>query len=207
MRRAVFLDRDGTLIEQVHHLNDPSQVRLLPSVGQSIRQLRGHGYACVVVTNQSGIGRGLQTVSDLLEVYDEIVRQLRAYDATLDGWYYCPAVPKSRDRTQIEYEERKPGPGLLIRAAQELSLELSRSWMVGDMISDVLAGRNAGCLGTVLVRTGYGRDQPQDHEAIDFVVDSLKDAVQVILEQDDVGSAAPRSPTTAMPFPRGADKS
>ena len=144
-RPAVFLDRDGTVIEHVHYLSDPARVRLLPGAAEALRRLRRAGFARVLVTNQSAIGRGMLTEDRLEEIHAELERQLAASGATLDGIYYCPDAPSGDDRTVVEHSDRKPGPGMLLRAADELGLDLDASWMVGDMISDVLAGHNAGC--------------------------------------------------------------
>ncbi len=149
-RPAVFLDRDGTLIEHVHYLDDPDHVRLAPDATAMIRRLRRAGFASVIVTNQSAIGRGFLTEARLHEIHVEMNRQLAEGGATLDGLYFCPDAPVSDDRTVIESPRRKPGPGMLLQAAEELNLDLSSSWMVGDMISDVLAGLNAGCRSLLL---------------------------------------------------------
>jgi D-glycero-D-manno-heptose 1,7-bisphosphate phosphatase len=152
-RPAIFLDRDGTLIEHVHYLGDPALVRLLPGAAEALGRLRGAGFACVLVTNQSAIGRGMLTVDRLEEIHAEMNRQLAAAGATLDGIYYCPVAPGTDDPTAVECPDRKPGPGMLIRAAAELGLDLGASWMIGDLISDVLAGLNAGCR-SILVHSG-----------------------------------------------------
>jgi histidinol-phosphate phosphatase family protein len=152
-QRAVFLDRDGTLIEHVPYLSDPALVRLLPGVAEALKRLRRAGFALVLVTNQSAIGRGLLTPERLHEIHGELSRQLAAAGATIDRIYYCPDAPAGEDRTVVEKSDRKPGPGMLLRAAGDLSLELSACWMVGDLISDVLAGLNAGCR-SILVRSG-----------------------------------------------------
>lgn len=157
-RPAVFLDRDGTLIEERCYLTRPEQVRLLPGAAKAVRRLRGAGLACVVVTNQSAIGRGLMTEDDLGRVHVELLRQLGATGTWLDGLYHCPLAPRGSDKTLIEHPDRKPGPGMLLRAAAELRLDLARSWIVGDSLSDLLAGRNAGCRGAILVRTGHPLD-------------------------------------------------
>jgi D-glycero-D-manno-heptose 1,7-bisphosphate phosphatase len=156
-RPAVFLDRDGTLIEHVHYLSDPARVRLLPGAADALKRLRRAGFARVLVTNQSAIARGMITVERLAEIHAELERQLAASDATLDGIYYCPAAPAGDDRTVVECPDRKPGPGMLLRAASEMGLDLRASWMVGDLISDVLAGRNAGCR-SIMVRSGQAPD-------------------------------------------------
>jgi D-glycero-D-manno-heptose 1,7-bisphosphate phosphatase len=151
-RPAVFLDRDGTLIEERSYITRPDQVRLLPGAAAAVRQLRQAGLACVVVTNQSAVGKGLITFAQLGHIHIEMLRQLRDEGALLDGLYSCPFSPNN---TQRDHPDRKPAPGMLLRAARELNLDVSASWMVGDRESDVLAGRNAGCREGILVRTGY----------------------------------------------------
>jgi mannose-1-phosphate guanylyltransferase len=153
-RPAVFLDRDGTVIEHVHYIGDPTQVRLLPEVVPALRRLQAAGFALVVVTNQSAIGRGYITVEQYEAVNVEMVRQLAVEGVTLDAVYYCPEAPKGDDRAIVTHEDRKPGPGMLRKGARDHHLDLSNSWMIGDMISDALAGINAGCRGTFLVETG-----------------------------------------------------
>jgi D-glycero-D-manno-heptose 1,7-bisphosphate phosphatase len=141
----VFLDRDDTLIANVPYLSDPSGVRLLPGVSRALGALRRAGFALVLVTNQSAVGRGLITERRLEEIHDELGRLLAEQGAALDAIYHCPDVPVGEDRTVVENPNRKPGPGMLHRAAADLGLDLAASWMVGDLISDVLAGLNAGC--------------------------------------------------------------
>lgn len=190
---AVFLDRDGTLIENVDYLGDPSHIRLFPGTAEALRRLRCAGYARVIISNQSGIGRGLLTHERVKEIHDELERQLAEHDAELDAIYYCPAVPTVDDPTQVEHPDRKPGPGLLLRAAEELSLDLSGSWMIGDMISDVLAGRNAGCRGSILVRTGKPCPPAAEGQASDFpICDDILAAVDLILS--DTESSSPARP-------------
>ena len=152
-RPAVFLDRDGTLIEHVHYLSDPALVRLLPGAAEALKRLRRAGFARVLVTNQSAIGRGMLTEERLDQIHTEMNRQLAACGATIDAIYYCPDAPAGDDRTVVENPDRKPGPGMLLRAAADLKLDLGASWMVGDLISDVLAGLNAGCR-SILVESG-----------------------------------------------------
>jgi D-glycero-D-manno-heptose 1,7-bisphosphate phosphatase len=183
VRPAVFIDRDGTLIELVHHLTDPAKVRVLPNAAKALRELRRHGYACVLVSNQSVVGRGLLTLEGLAEVHAELARQLALEDASLDGYYFCPVAPVLKDPTVIEHPDRKPGPGMLLRAAAELELDLAASWMIGDAVSDVLAGRNAGCKASILVRTGYG-DEPGAAAHADHVASDFWTATQVVLELD-----------------------
>jgi len=152
-RPAVFLDRDGTLIEHVPYLSDPALVRLLPGAAEALKRLRRAGFACVLVTNQSAIGRGMLTEDRLDQIHTELHLRLAAAGTTVDGIYYCADAPGGDDRTVVECQDRKPGPGMLLRAAADLKLDLGASWMVGDLISDVLAGLNAGCR-SILVQSG-----------------------------------------------------
>lgn len=149
-RPAIFLDRDGTVIKHVHYLCDPAMVQLLPGVAEALRRFRRAGFARVLVTNQSAIGRGMLTVQRLEEIHAEMNRQLAECGATIDAIYYCPDMPASEDQTVVETPDRKPGPGMLLRAAADLQLDLTASWMIGDLMSDVLAGRNAGCRSILL---------------------------------------------------------
>ena len=152
-RPAIFLDRDGTVIEHVHYLSDPALVRLLPGVAEALRRFRRAGFARVLVTNQSAIGRGMLTTEQLDQIHAEMNRQLAAHGATIDAIYYCPDAPVGDDLTMVENPERKPGPGMLLRAAADLQIDLGVSWMIGDLISDVLAGQNAGCR-SILLESG-----------------------------------------------------
>ena len=135
----------------------------------------------VLVTNQSAIGRGMLTEDRLEQIHTEMRRQLAARGATIDGIYYCPVAPASDDRSVVEHPDRKPGPGMLLRAAADLNLDLAASWMVGDLISDVLAGLNSGCRSILLES---GQTPPGDFEAIKCGVLILRDlaaAAAVIL--------------------------
>jgi D,D-heptose 1,7-bisphosphate phosphatase len=208
-RPAVFLDRDGTIIEQVHYLSDPAQVRLLPATAEALRRLHSAGFACVVVTNQSAIGRGMITEEQLDRIHDEMNRQLAAEGTAVDAIYFCPEAPAGDDRSVVEHGDRKPGPGMLIRAAGELDLDLGASWMVGDMISDILAGINARCRGSILVRTGKGLSAAElTMDVVHQVAADLLAATDLILtgpkptdDGNGVGSARmetshiPREPT------------
>ena len=180
-RPAVFLDRDGTVIEHFPYLNDPALVRLLPGVAEAIKEFRRAGFAVVLVTNQSAIGRGTLTLDRLDQIHTEMRRQLAAQGATIDGIYYCPIAPSGDDRSVVEHPDRKPGPGMLLRAAADLKLDLAGSWMVGDLISDVHAGLNAGCR-SILLESGQTR--PGDIRSLEngaLVLRDLTAAAAVIL--------------------------
>jgi D-glycero-D-manno-heptose 1,7-bisphosphate phosphatase len=166
-------------------LTKPAEVRVFPYTGEALCALRSHGYVCVIVTNQSAIGRGMLTEEGLTEVHAELSAQLSACGAELDAFYFSPLKPLQEDPTVIEHPDRKPGPGMLRRAAAELDLDLSQSWMIGDTVSDVLAGKNAGCRGSILVKTGYGEKAAAKYaDRADYVTDDLLAAVRLILELD-----------------------
>jgi D-glycero-D-manno-heptose 1,7-bisphosphate phosphatase len=137
--RAVFLDRDGTVIEDPGYLSDPSGVRLLPGAADALRKLRAAGYRLVLVSNQSGIGRGYFTAEQAEAVHRRVVEQLSRKGVVLDDARYCPHAPDDGCPC------RKPRPGLLLAAARELGLDLGASFMVGNSSVDIGAGRNAGC--------------------------------------------------------------
>lgn len=181
-RPAVFLDRDGTLIDEIHYLADPALVRPIAGAAGALVRLAAAGYALVVVSNQSGVGRGLVTRDQLRAVDAEIVRQFAGQGAGFDGLYASTDAPAGEDAPIAWRGRRKPGPGMLCEAAAALDLDLSRSWMVGDMARDLLAGRNAGCRGLVLVRTGKGRSQEGEIAGLDArVADDLAAAADLIL--------------------------
>ncbi|QEH39229.1 D-glycero-beta-D-manno-heptose-1,7-bisphosphate 7-phosphatase (plasmid) [Aquisphaera giovannonii] len=149
-RPAVFLDRDGTVIEHVSYLSDPGLVRLLPGAAAALIRLRRAGFAAVLATNQSAVGRGMITEGRLREIHAELERQLGREGTSLDGIYYCPDAPWDDDGLPATASRRKPGAGMLLEAASDLGLDLAASWMIGDLMSDVLAGLNAGCRSILL---------------------------------------------------------
>lgn len=190
-RPAVFLDRDGTVIRHVPYLVDPADVTLVDGAAESIASLQRAGYACVITTNQSVVGRGMLSEEGLAEVHRVMHDQLAEHGVSLDGLYYAPQAPTQGDPTVIEHPDRKPGPGMLRRAAGELGLDVGRSWMVGDSLKDTHAGRNAGVRGTVLVLTGEGVKVDRADPSIDHVADDLPGAVAFILHADGHTDDAP----------------
>jgi histidinol-phosphate phosphatase family protein len=183
LRPAVFVDRDGVLIEHVHYISDPDDVRPIDGAAQAVVACRRAGYACVVVSNQSAIGRGLMTEVQLGAVNERMCDLFAAEGAVFDALYHSPIVPACTDRAVVEHEDRKPGPGMLRRAARELKLDLARSWMVGDTISDVLAGVNAGCRGSILLESGLEAIDAARFRAIPYrTAGDLAAAVHVIAE-------------------------
>jgi D-glycero-D-manno-heptose 1,7-bisphosphate phosphatase len=173
-RRAVFLDRDGTLMRETNYCGDPAMVEAFPGAAEALHCLRTAGWLTVVITNQSGIGRGYFTVANYEAVNAELFRQL---DHTPDGVYFCA------DHPDTATPRRKPGPGMIEEAARDLGIAVGRSWMIGDKDVDVACGRAAGCR-SILVLTGYGAD----HRACgaDLVVSSLAEAAERVLALSDV---------------------
>jgi len=180
-RPAVFLDRDGTLIEQVHYLSKPEQVKLVTGAASAIQQLRQAGFVCVVVTNQSPLGQGLLTEAALAQIHQTLIEQLAP--TQVDGFYYAPEASQVKDRTVVEHYNRKPGPGLLFKAAHDLHLDLTRSWIIGDMISDILAGYHAHCQGLILVETGKGLEGENPPFKHFYQTANLPTAVELILSK------------------------
>ena len=184
--KAVFLDRDNTVIEDPGYVSDPQVVKLLPGVELAIKSLAQAGYRIVVVTNQSGVARGLLTEETLGRMHAELQRQLGQHGAHLDGVYYCPFHPEGTvEQYTRESDLRKPKPGMLLKAAQELDIDLSASWMVGDSARDIEAGQRAGCR-TIRVRvraSHHAAPGVEDDENVqaDYTVRNLVDAARVIL--------------------------
>lgn len=174
---AIFLDRDGTLIIERDYLSDPDQVTLLPTVAESLARLAAAGFALVIVTNQSGIGRGYFTLAQLEAVHHRLEVLLHAQNITLHGIYVCPHAPAESCLC------RKPLPELIHRAAAELDLDPARSWVIGDKPADVGLALAVGA-GAILVRTGYGAASEHDpliQTLQPHVADNLAHAADFIL--------------------------
>lgn len=163
-QKAIFLDRDGTINEYVGFLTDIKEFRLLDGVAEAIRKINASGYLAIVVTNQPIIARGEVSFTELQEIHNKMETLLGAEGAYIDAIYFCPHHPdKGFEGERVEYKIscdcRKPKPGMLLKAAEDFNIDLSRSWMVGDGKNDVEAGKNAGCK-TVLIGTeDYGQDR------------------------------------------------
>jgi len=176
-RAAAFLDRDGTINEDVDFLADPRDLRLLPGAAEAIAMLRRAGYLVIVVSNQSGIARGYFDEATLAAIHDELRRHLRAEGADVDAIYWCPHLPEGQvERYAVACGCRKPEPGLLLRAAAEWRIDLTRSVMIGDAERDVEAGRRAGC------RTALLAVEPPRCTVADVVVPSLREAARWAVE-------------------------
>ncbi|HEX8312866.1 MAG TPA: HAD family hydrolase [Chthoniobacteraceae bacterium] len=167
---AVFLDRDGTIIEDVPYGTDPDKVHLFPDVRDGLTRLKAAGFHNVIITNQSGIGRGWVTPSQYSAIHARLLKLL-GFDL-IDGTYFCPDAPDTPS------ERRKPAPGMVLQAAEELGLDLRASWFIGDKTSDLECGENAG-VRSILVRTGEGAKA--DPRAATYIAETFTDAVDFIL--------------------------
>lgn len=184
-RPAVFVDRDGTLIEEAGYLNELSRLHFYPFSVDAIRQLNLAGLSVVVITNQAGIARGIVSEDFVAEAHGHIGERMTVGGAHIDAFYYCPHHPDGTVAAlRTTCDCRKPLPGLLRRAAADLDLDLADSFTVGDRHQDLAAGRAAGTR-TVLVRTGYGavEERRTDVDAPDAIADNLAGAVAWILLQ------------------------
>ena len=171
--RAVFFDRDGTLMEEVHYCGDPGKVRVYAGVSEGLRKLKAAGFRTFIVSNQSGIGRGLIGEAQYRAVQAELISQIG--EGLIDGSYFCPDAPGTVST------RRKPAPGMLLEAAAEHGLDLESSYMIGDKADDVECGRRAGAR-TILVLTGYGAEQDC---APDFRARDVVAAMETVLGHSD----------------------
>jgi D-glycero-D-manno-heptose 1,7-bisphosphate phosphatase len=191
--KAIFMDRDDTLIEDPGYINHPSQVRLLPGAAGALIQLKKMGYLLVVASNQSGVARGIVTEEVLEQIHYQMKRLLADEGAELDAIYYCPFHPDGViPRYRMDSDLRKPNPGMLLKAAEELNIDLSRSWMIGDSYRDVAAGAKVGCR-TILIDSPAKRPMRGAADPIpDRKVGSLREAANLIrmIEQQERQTAS-----------------
>jgi D-glycero-D-manno-heptose 1,7-bisphosphate phosphatase len=181
MTAAIFIDKDGTLVDDVPYNVDPGKVRLAHGAFGALAALRGAGYRLVVVTNQSGIARGLIDDAGVQEIGRHLAEVLAAGGIPLDGYYYCPHHPDgSVEAYSVECDCRKPAPGLIHRAAADLGLDVPASWMIGDIAADIDAGIAAGCR-TALVNDLPERELPHVTRPPDVVARTLSAAAEGIL--------------------------
>jgi D-glycero-D-manno-heptose 1,7-bisphosphate phosphatase len=168
---AIFLDRDGTLMRDVDYCGDPKKVEVYPEAAGALRRLKEKGYKLVVITNQSGIGRGYFDEAQYRVVEAEFLRQLG--DGLIDASYHCPDLPTSNSI------RRKPGPGMIFEAQRDHRIDLRRSFFIGDKASDIGCGENAG-VRTILVETGYGAGEKNCRP--DWTASDIASAVEIILQ-------------------------
>lgn len=182
---AVFLDRDGTINEEVGYLNDLAKLSLIPGAAEAVRMINESGMKAVVVTNQSGVGRGYFTEDFVKAAHEKIQERLGEKGAHIDAFYFCPHMPPEGGAEGAKACLcRKPETGMFRQAAEDLNIDLGLSYMVGDNLKDILAGQNAG-VKTVLVRTGYGTETEKGSFPAGagplYIADDLLDAVKWIM--------------------------
>ena len=188
MKRAVFIDRDGTLSEEVGYINHPERFRLFPYSAQAIKHLNDNGWLAIVTTNQAGVARGYFSEEMIQTVHKALEQELTAAGARLDAIYYCAHHPSVGEPPyRLDCDCRKPKPGLIRRAAGDFKIDLANSWMVGDRYSDIELARNAG-VKSAFVLTGYGRGEWEHQRQLwteqpDMVADNLLQVVMNIVEE------------------------
>ncbi len=182
MNRAVFFDRDGTLIRDREYLDDPDEIRWFPGILEGLKRLRDNGFLLVVVTNQSGVARGYFGEARVRTVHRELSRQAAQSGVWFDGIYYCPQHPEAVEpRYRQPLDCRKPRPGMLLTAQEDHRIDLQRSYLVGDKASDIEAARRVG-VRPLLVMTGKGSDQRTRVDLKkDWIVPDASAAVERIL--------------------------
>ena len=184
---ALFLDRDGTLTFPYHYPSRPEHLRLYPGIAAPLADLRAAGFRLVVVTNQSGIARGYFTEAELDRMHADLHARLAAQGVAIDAIYHCPHHPDGVVAgLAIRCECRKPQPGMALRAAHDLNLDLARSWFVGDILDDIEAGARAGCL-TVLVDLGTEAEPQHAMRCPDFVARDTLHALAIIRGVEGLG--------------------
>jgi len=181
MNPAIFMDRDGTVSEEVGYMYNAGMYKPFPWTGEAIRKINDHGWKAVLITNQSGIERGYFPESLVHEIHSILRTELARYNAKLDAVYFCPHHPETGCQC------RKPRPGMLLRAQQELGIDLAQSYMIGDKYIDVAVGHAAGAR-SILVLTGYGEEEYRKYKdaAVQphFIADNLLKAVDAIFAGD-----------------------
>ena len=187
-KRAVFLDRDGTINVEVTHLHKVEQLELISGASTGINLLNEAGYKTVVCTNQSAVARGYLSEAYLAKIHEELKKMLAKKDARIDSFYYCPHHPvEGRPPYRVTCDCRKPRPGMLMNAAQDLDIELKRSFVIGDKVSDLEAGAAVGCK-SILVLTGYGQEFKRKLKHLSFqpthVAKDILDACRWIVKND-----------------------
>ena len=186
--KALFLDRDGTLVHPRHYPSRPADLLLYEGIGPLLRDVQRAGLRLVVITNQSGLARGLFTEGDLGRMHAHLASELARFGVRLDGVYYCPHhIEGTIPALAVACDCRKPRPGMLLRAAADLDLDLTRSWFVGDILDDVEAGARAGCR-TVLVDLGTESAPQTGLRRPDYVARDTAHALRIVAAREGIGA-------------------
>jgi len=195
---GIFLDRDGTVNQEVNFLTSPEQLELIPRSAEAIREANHLGFKVFIVTNQSGIARGLLTEPRLLEIHDALLQSLREHGASVDGIYYCPHLQSAGGGSPyaVDCSCRKPKTGMIEQAQREFPVDLKRSFVIGDRLADIQLGNNAG-IPSILVLTGYGKTELEicrnKHATIEHVANDLYDAMLYIKKRVSTAEKLPAS--------------
>jgi D,D-heptose 1,7-bisphosphate phosphatase len=183
MKKAIFLDRDGTVIENVHYNSDPEKVRLLPYASEALHRLQANDYLLVLVSNQSGVALGFFSEAELQKINERVSDLLSPSYVAFDDIYYCMHYKHGIVQQYVQdCDCRKPMPGMILQAAQEHEVDLSQSWMIGDILDDVEAGTRAGCK-TILLDNGNETEWKRNRYRVpQYMVKDLMEAADVILK-------------------------
>lgn len=178
IKNAIFLDRDGVIVEDTGYISSPEELILFPDVIPVLKKLQ-HSFRLIVVTNQSGVARGYFTEEDLFAINERVIQMLADYGIGLDAIYYCPHHPKvGKDEYRIECDCRKPKPGLLRLAAEEFGIELNKSFLIGDQETDIQAGR---ALGIKTIKINRNEQESADESGADFIINTFGEVSNIIV--------------------------
>ncbi len=184
MDKVVFLDRDGTINEEVNYLYRPEDFRFLPGVPQALKMLTDAGFKLIVVTNQAGVARGYYTEEDVKILHEYVNRLLKSYGTGIHSFYHCPHHPEyGLGQYKTDCPCRKPGIGLFLQAEADTPVDKAHSYMIGDKLLDIQAGRSYG-VPSILVGTGYGAEYRQQVEKYDYFAENLTGAARWILQRE-----------------------
>lgn len=189
-RKTVFLDRDGVLINKVDYLSNPSQIHLLPKVAEGIKRLNAANAVLIVVTNQPVVARGLATIKDVKLINDTLVATLNKKHAYINAIYFCPHhpeshhpdIPPSAVKFRVKCQCRKPKIAMLKKAVRDFNINLEKTFIIGDSLSDIKAGKNLGII-TILSKTGHSEKDKNDTASPDYVASDFSEAVDIICKQ------------------------
>jgi D-glycero-D-manno-heptose 1,7-bisphosphate phosphatase len=181
MNKAIFIDKDGTLIPDIPYNINPALITLQPGVEDGLLQLKNQGFLLILISNQAGIAHGYFKEAAMIQVQNKITQLLKPHRINLNGFYYCPHHPDGNIKDyRVNCFCRKPQPGLLLRAARDSNIDLKKSWMIGDILNDVEAGKRAGCK-TVLIKNGNETEWlMNDYRMPDFEAANFKEAADFI---------------------------
>lgn len=186
--KIVFLDRDGTINTEVNYLHTIEELVFIPKAIEAIRLLNQNGYKVIVVTNQAGVAKGYYEEEDIWKLHDYMQSELKKNNAWVDNFKYCPYHPSGKVKKYIkESEERKPGIGMFLAAEEKYEVEKENSWMIGDAVTDMVAGKKYG-ISTILVSTGHGKESYQKRGCpYDYFVKDIYEAVELVIRKDKRG--------------------